>query len=70
MLASCHGFSKFKMCFCVWIEDRLLGGRCLAFGYANIFRQVAGEFGIEAVAIEETPMKGLIEFHASGIEES
>lgn len=36
----------------------------LAYGYANILRQVAGEFGIELTIIEETPMPGLIEFHS------
>ena len=36
----------------------------LAYGYTNILRQVAGEFGIELTIIEETPMPGLIEFHS------
>ena len=36
----------------------------LAYGYANILRQVAGEFGIELTIIEEPPMPGLIEFHS------
>ena len=41
----------------------------LANSYATILREVAGEFGIELDVIEETPMNGLIEFHALNIEE-
>ena len=41
----------------------------LAYSYADILREVAGEFGIELDVIEETPMNGLIEFHSLNIEE-
>lgn len=41
----------------------------LAYSYALILREVAGEFGIELDVIEETPMNGLIEFHSLNIEE-
>lgn len=41
----------------------------LAHRYADIVRTVADEFGIELKVIEETPMNGLIEFHALNTEE-
>lgn len=41
-----------------------------AYNYASLLRDVASEFGIELKIIEETPMNGLIEFHALNIEES
>ena len=41
----------------------------LAHTYATILREVAREFDIELEVIEETPMNGLIEFHALNIEE-
>ena len=41
----------------------------LAHTYATMLREVAREFGIELEVIEETPMNGLIEFHALNIEE-
>ena len=42
----------------------------LAYSYADILRDVANVFGIVVEVIEETPMNGLIEFHAMNIEES
>lgn len=42
----------------------------MAYNYASLLRDVASEFGIELKIIEETPMNGLIEFHALNIEES
>jgi N-acetylglucosamine kinase-like BadF-type ATPase len=42
----------------------------LASACAPMLRKVAGEFGIEVDVIEETPMKGLIEYHAMNREES
>ena len=41
----------------------------LAYSYAPILREVAGDFGIELDVIEETPMNGLIDFHSLNIEE-
>lgn len=41
----------------------------LAHRYAELLRGVAREFGIDLKVIEETPMNGLIEFHALNIEE-
>ncbi len=42
----------------------------LAYSYADILRDVASVFGVVVEVIEETPMNGLIEFHAMNIEES
>ncbi len=41
----------------------------LALHYADFLREVARGFGIELDVIEETPMKGLIEFHALNLPE-
>jgi hypothetical protein len=41
----------------------------VAYSYADILRDVAEEFGVTLETIEETPMPGLIEFHALNIEE-
>lgn len=40
----------------------------LAYTYADLLREVASEFGIALPVIEETPMNGLIEYHAMNIE--
>lgn len=42
----------------------------LAYTYATILKDIAQEFGIDLIVIEETPMNGLIEFHSLNIEES
>ena len=42
----------------------------VAYSYADILRDVAEEFGVTLETIEETPMPGLIEFHALNIEEA
>ncbi len=41
----------------------------VAYAYADVLRRVAGEFDVVLDKIEETPMDGLIEFHAMNIEE-
>lgn len=41
----------------------------MAYTFSNLLREVAAEFDIELKIIEETPMNGLIEFHALNIEE-
>lgn len=41
----------------------------LAYHYADFLRETARDFGVELDVIEETPMKGLIEFHAMNIVE-
>ncbi|MDR0989552.1 MAG: hypothetical protein LBM06_08895 [Prevotellaceae bacterium] len=41
----------------------------LAYAFAPILREIAAEFDIALQGIEETPMNGLIEFHALNIEE-
>ena len=41
----------------------------LAHHYAGLLRETAKEFGIDLQVIEETPMNGLIEYHAMNITE-
>lgn len=41
----------------------------LAYSYAEMLREVASTFGVILDVIEETPMNGLIGFHALNIEE-
>ena len=40
----------------------------LAYHYADLLRYVAQEFDINLQVIEETPINGLIEYHAMNIE--
>ncbi|NCC09611.1 MAG: hypothetical protein EOM31_03745 [Bacteroidia bacterium] len=39
----------------------------LAYTYADVLREVAQEFGVQADLITETPMKGLIDFHSGNL---
>lgn len=41
----------------------------LAYNYASLLHQVAKEFGVELSCIEDTPMGGLIKYHALNIDE-
>lgn len=41
----------------------------LAYRYADVLRDVAHEFGVTVDLIEETAMRGLIEFHSMNIDE-
>lgn len=41
----------------------------VAYNYANFLRQIGKEFGVELEVIEETPMGGLIKYHALNIDE-
>ena len=36
----------------------------VAYNYADLLRQVGKEFGVELSVVEETPMGGLIKYHA------
>jgi N-acetylglucosamine kinase-like BadF-type ATPase len=37
-----------------------------AYSWSNVLCDIAGEYGVKLDAIEETPMNGLIEYHALG----
>lgn len=41
----------------------------LAYCYANLLREVAEDFGVKVDLIEETSMRGLIDYHSLSIEE-
>lgn len=61
----------FTRCICQYdyanYPVRFVGS--MAYHYADLLKQVAGEYGITLNVIEETSMNGLIEFHAMHIEE-
>lgn len=64
--------SFFTRCICQYDYHnhpvRFVGS--LAYHYAELLRQIAQEFDINLQVIEETPINGLIEYHAMNIEES
>ena len=63
--------SFFTRCVCQYDYQkypvRFVGS--LAYHYANLLRQIAKEFGIDLQNIEETPINGLIEYHAMNLTE-
>ena len=63
--------SFFTRCVCQYDYQnypvRFVGS--LAYHYANLLRQIAKEFGINLQNIEETPINGLIEYHAMNLTE-